>query len=370
MTTATIRKDDSVTTAQVKDQIRAEATDLTSTTVGLHNVEFRLSDELPSFVVGDVQIPATTKGIQAFGDFFGIPSPFFKRIGKDIGLDLQGVLLDKMSLAYKGSSITVKHSEADVRGVFEPDHEPIDPIRLVTVAENVLGTTEGVVQRLVNESGEFSFDVHVPFDYGRGVGGDGTQVDLPDALQGVSWVPARGGTTSNQIGDVTAGGLRFGVDLKRGLAPWVQPWMMRLVCTNGMSANDPGLKVDARGQSVEEVLAEIEAQAQRAFSRVEAQIEHFYRLRQQKVANPERALRAIAREHGIPDRSMVHLMDQAAGSGLPDDVSMFDLVNLVTNLANSPMIKNDGGRLLLENAGGAIISEESTRCAHCLQKTD
>lgn len=365
MSATMIRTTPAKTTAEVKDLLRTDDDGLTTEVVGLHDVDFALDGEYPHFKIGKTEIPATAKGIQAFGDFFGIPSPFFKRVGKEVGIDLQGVLLNKMSLAYKGSSIAIKHGEADVRGVFEPGREPLDPIRIVNVAEKVLGTSEGLVQRLVNEPGEFSFDVHVPFDYDRGVGGDpGSLLDLPEALQGVDWVPARG----NEVGDVTAGGLRFGVDLKRGLAPWVQPWMMRLICTNGMETTDDGLKVDARGQTVDEVLAEIEAQAQRAFSRVEAQIEHFYRLREQKVANPERALRAIARERGIPDRSMVRLFDLASGSALPDEPSMFDLVNLVTNLANDPAIKNDGGRLLLERAGGAVVIEEAARCGHCLQK--
>jgi hypothetical protein len=358
------------TTADLKDQMRSEESDLITETIPLHDLSFHLDGaDVASVKIGKKEVPVGTKGIQAFGDFVGIPSPFFKRVGKEWGLDAQQYLLEKAYTAYPGSAVTIKHGEAQVAGVFEPGREPLDPTRLITVAEKVLGTSEGVVQRVVNDPGEFSFDVHVPFNYDRGLGGDPDHLlDLPEGLETRAWIePARGGN-GKQVGDVTAGGLRLGVDLKRGLAPWVQPWMMRLICTNGMETTDPGLKVDARGQSVDDVLAEVEAMAQRAFSRVESQIEHFYRLREQKVANPERAIRAIARERGIPNRSMTALMDLAAGEGLPDDPSMFDVVNLVTNLANDPRVRNDGGRLLLERAGGAVINDEAARCGHCLQK--
>ncbi len=53
---------------------------------------------------------------------------------------------------------------------------------------------------------------------------------------------------------------------------------------------------------------------------------------------------------------------------MPDDPSMFDVVNLVTNFANSPAVRNDGGRLLLERAGGSVVTDHATRCGHCQQK--
>jgi hypothetical protein len=217
-------------------------------------------------------------------------------------------------------------------------------VRLVNVAEKVVGTKDAEVTRLVDEPAAFSMDVRVP-EGSRHVGG------------------------APEVGDITAGGLRLDYNRKRNLSPGVQPYLYRLVCTNGYVCFDPGLKLDARGDSVDEVLAELEAMAELAFSQVEEQIKHFYDLREVPVENPERAIRVLATEQNIPERSTSVLMDAARSGLLPDQPSQFDVVNLVTNFANSPRIRNDGGRLILERAGGAVVAERVARCGHCQQRT-
>ena len=234
------------------------------------------------------------------------------------------------------------------------------------MAERVLGTDRAPVQRLVDTSAEFAFDVHVPFDYSRGVGGDpSAESALSEDLLRYSWASNAGITADSKVGDITAAGCRFGFNRKANLAPWVQPWSMKLACTNGMETTMPGLKMDARGLGVEEVMAELEAMAQQAFAAAEANISHFYDLRNVPVDNPERSLRAIARERGIPDRSLIRMLDLAPSDMLPETPTQFDLVNLITNLANHTAIRNDGGRLLLERAGGAVVTEHAARCPHC-----
>ncbi len=208
----------------------------------------------------------------------------------------------------------------------------------------MLGNNDSEITRLVDSKDEFSFDVRVPETHDRGLGGD---------------APSGPG----QVGDITAGGVTVKIDRKRSLSPAVQPYLYRLVCTNGMVAVDPGLKMDARGQSVDEVLAEFEALAEQAFSRVEDQISAFYDLRNTRVDNPERTLIAIAREQNIPDRSLAGMMRLAASEEMGDNPSMFDLLNLVTNFANSA--QNPGGRFRLEAAAGAVIDDHAARCGHC-----
>lgn len=169
------------------------------------------------------------------------------------------------------------------------------------------------------------------------------------------------------MGDLTRGGIRVGMDSKHNLAPWVQPYQYRLACTNGMETMDAGLRVDARGSSVEEVLAEFEAAADRAFRRVEDEIAAFYEMRNQRVANPERTLIRMAQERGLPDRTVVTLAERVPSMiGEDGSASMFDLVNLLTNQANDPRIRNRAGaRRTLEQVGGSFVTEHKERCSHC-----
>lgn len=364
-----LRPDLDMTLADLRDRRNRENVGHNSVDLSLDRVRVDVKANDPHINLGDVSVPVSETGMNAIGDHLGIPAPFFKRLGKDVGLDAQAYLLTALMNHSSGATVRAEYTDGGLVGISDPGKEVINPSRLIGIAERVLGTDQAPIQRLVDTSAEFAFDVHVPINSNRGVGGDSeVDMDLSEDLLRYSWVSKSGITPTSKVGDLTAAGLRFNYDRKHNLAPSVQPWMMRLICTNGMTTIDSGLKVDARGLSVEGVLAEIEAAAEVAFSRVEAQIAHFYDLRNTPVVNPERALRAIAREQGVPDRSLVRMLDLAPAV-LPDNASMFDVLNVLTNLANHTSIHNDGGRLLLENAGGAVIADHEARCTHCLQRT-
>lgn len=313
------------------------------TTAG--DVVLRLTEEQPTISVEGHAVPATREGTHAFGDWLKVPTPFHKRIRSEIGPEFEEHVLSTLLRRVAAAPLLVTISPAGVHDVRDVGQLLIERESLVEVAIEVLG--EGApVQRLVNTSAAFAFDACVPVDEGRGV-------VVGQAPEGA------------QVGDVTAGGLRIEMDRKRNLAPSAQPWVYRLVCTNGMGMIDPGLKIDARGASVEQVLADFRFSAERAFSRVEEQIGHFYELRDRRIDNPERVLRSVARENGVPTRTLTHLLDLAASADMPDEPTLFDVVNLITNYANDPSVRRDGARVLLENVGGAIVIDQAARCAHC-----
>lgn len=316
-----------------------------------HEIEFHLNSADPTIKVLDKEYPATDTALQSFGDLLQIPSAFMKRT-KD---KVKGETLDALMTDLLANTL-LKDARVVTRGEFIQDIEEwgrkaLQPVQLVDAVGNALGT-DARVTRLIDTPGSFGFDVRVPENSDKGVFGSGT---------------ARA-SDGREVDDITAGGVRVGLNIKQGLAPSIEEYLYRLVCTNGMTVADTGLKVDARGQTVDEVLRDVEEMAQIAFGRAERSIEHFYDLKTQRVENVERSLGAIAREQGLPDRSLVALMRLAAGEDLPDEPTMFDVVNLVTNFANSPQVRNDGGRLLLEGAGGAVVSDHATRCGHCQQK--
>lgn len=365
-TTFQLRSNASTTLASLRETLSSDGTETVE--VASQEIRLNLTGDTPTIAVGRREVPGNTRAITALGAWLNVPESFLKRVHKEAGADLTQTLLSTLLERTSGSAAAVTLSDLGISDIRDPGQRPVPVTRIVNTAARVLGDDQSVIQRLVDEPGEFSFDVHVPFSGKRGVFGDGQTVDIPDGLRDRPYT-AHIASNKRKVGDVTAGGLRFGYDRKRNLAPWVQPWMMRLVCTNGMETADHGLRVDARGASVDDVLNELEQAAERAFSRVENQIRHFYDLRNQAVENPERVIRRIGRERGIPDRSIARLLDLAPTDALPDRPTMFDIVNLVTNLANDPSVRRDGGRLLLERAGGAEVSDHVARCAHCDSRT-
>lgn len=372
MTVLALREDLDTTLGSLIDDLGGEDSNPT-VDISLDRLRFAADAATPTIALGNVEVPVTERGIEALADALQMPVQWVKRLGTQGGVAAQGDLIN-LALNYTGGGV-VRAEYIDGAGLVEirdPNQVRVQARQLASVALGVLGTADAPVQRLTDTLAEFSFDVHVPFDASRGVGGDPSSLlDMPttpdgDALplQEYSWMSKAPLDGSQRVGDLTAAGLRFHLDRKRGLTPSVQPWAMRLVCTNGMETTTTETKIDGRGMSVDEVLADLEVKAEAAFSAMERQMVHFYDLRNQRVANPERRLRAIAKERGIPARSLNVLLD-AAPALLGDETTEFDIINAVTNLANHSIIRNQGGRLLLERAGGAVVSDHSLRCASC-----
>ena len=301
---------------------------------------------------GITTVPVTEQGLAAMGGLLQIPAAFLKRMEGKVQNKTKETLLNEILQNTLHKDARVVFAPGGLLSVGEWGRDPITPKQIIEVAANVLGEDAPIV-RWVDTPQFFGFDAHVTEDHGQGRYADGVTAYAD----------------GNERDDITAGGLRFGIDLKAGLAPYTQEVLHRLACTNGMTIERDGLKVDARGQTVDEVLEELERMAQVAMGKVEDDIRHFYDLKNQKIDSPERALRTIARERGIPDRSTNALMDLVVTEEMPDEPTMFDLVNLITNFANNPAVKNDGGRLILEGAGGATIVEhgKTSRCGHCQQ---
>lgn len=358
------RQDTQTTLGSLEEELRQDRGDFHEDDVALNNIEFHLTSSTPAIKIGNAEVPATPESVIKFGERLQIPKPFLTRIGKEIGLEAQQTVLETVLAGAKGSGFGVRYNDSRVISVYEPGRPPLDPMRLTGIATRVLGS-EAVVQRLVDETGEFAFDVHVPFTGNSGVYGDSTSlVEVPDNFGRYSWASGVAIDDKSRVQDLTAAGLRFGADLTRGLSPWIQPWSMRLACTNGMETTDAGLKVDARGQTVDEVLSELESMAEVAFARQEQQIEHFYNLRNERVDDPAGTINRLARERGLSARVRLHLIDLIPT--LPEQPSMFDIVNMLSNTANDRNILG-GTRMALESASGQIIADDAARCGNCHQ---
>ena len=281
-----------------------------------------------------LEIPLDDDGWSALNGWLKIPEAFSERLPGAVRTSLANQLLERQM-----TPMVVRHTDKGVTSLLKPDQVPFEPRGIVEVAGRIVGERAPVVE-VRHDLTAFALDVtSVPGDR-----------DLGDP----------------RVGDITRAGLRFTQNLRQNLAPGVQKYMYRLVCTNGMEVADAGFKLDARGQTVEEVMEELEAMAQRAFAEVERDVEHFYAMRDEPVPHPERAINRLAMEYGLPDRTRLDLI--AAVPGMADEqgdgVTMFDLVNLATNMANREGVSR-GTRLSLERFGGQTVSAHVERCRTC-----
>lgn len=295
----------------------------------------------------DLTLPADRSAMRAFAGWAEVPEAFLLRIPVSLRQTILNTLVPKQGQAHvlvgKHDTGVEGQDPIDVlREVQNPESKLVDPRRLIEVASRVIDPAANVVD-FWSDAVDFRLDVIAPQGFDRGIGGD------------------------RQVGDLTRGGIRMGQDRKHALAPWVQPFVMRLACTNGMEMRDDDLKIDARGATLEDVMGEFAEMCEMAFSQVERRIEHFYDLRDTKLDKPERAVLRMAQEQGLPERTIMQLLERVPAVMPGEEANLFDVVNLITNHANAPGTK-DGVVRKLQVAGGAIVTEHASRCGTCLSK--
>lgn len=307
------------------------------------NLEANGIQTVPHIAVGTAEIPVTKTGLASLGDFLGIPPKFLLRIDPDE----QQALLRTRSQRAKHEEVTLYYQSGGLREVRKAHETRVRPERLIDSVLKFFPGNSPIVEHF-NTPDELRVDVIYPEGFEHGIGGD------------------------PRIGDITRGGIRLGQDRKHNLAPYVQPFLYRLQCTNGMEIPDEGLKITSRGAQEAEIEALFEAAISQAVERLEADIAAFYDLRNQSLGpDPTGALHRAATEQRVPLRTIGRmedlvpaLMEEVGESG--GDITMFDMVNLMTNQANDPaMASNRSGRRKLQTAGGTLVNDHAERCNMC-----
>lgn len=291
----------------------------------------RTSDSQP------VEVPANETTMVHLANMLDVPSKFLERQDRD----LQQLIITELLSRETGEKRVAYAPDQGISAFHGINDLVITPTHVLSAASTV-------------------FPDNAPVSYTR---------FTPDAFEFeviASDEMREGRLGDPQVGDITKAGLRFELDMKHNLAPSVTPFQYRLVCTNGMTTRRADHKIDARGMSVDQVMHELERQAQLAFARVEHDVQAFYELRNVAVENPKRVIARIAREQGMSDRVRIRLIERAAEIESP---SMFDVINLVTNAANAPRVKPNL-RSQLMGIGGAVVTDTHSRCGHCASVLD
>jgi hypothetical protein len=336
------------TLSDIAEQLNTNGIGWGGSTLGIRP---HLTEETPFFELerpegSNVQVPVTATGMEQIAAYMDIPRPFMERLGQDDPELRQIILERRFARDIKNVALTYVPDEGIIEA-YNPNQQRVQPRDLLTRVMNVMDPGSQVIE-LINEPDFFRLDTVVQEAADFGVGG-------------------------RQEGDITAGGLRVEYDRsgKNGHAPSVSRLLYRLACTNGYEGYDEGLKIDIRGATVDQILAEVETMAQRAFGQLEAEIAAFYDLRNQRVEGDvtQRVIR-IAEEQGLRPR-VAHALSTRVPEITDDQggATMFDVVNLITNAANEPSVRRSVSRSrTLERIGGNLITEHVERCGHCSQR--
>lgn len=170
-----------------------------------------------------------------------------------------------------------------------------------------------------------------------------------------------------QVGDITDGGIRLVTyapnDNRR---PFVQYYLHRLVCSNGMSIEEPTARFYGKGKTRVEIITSLGEVVEEMLAQVPSKLDDYASLDGHLFdGDVTMLISRLAAEHGLANRVTNALIENAAT--VPDSPSLYDIANVFTYTANHVL---RGTKHRLQSLGGWITETPQNiihRCTKCEQ---
>lgn len=168
-----------------------------------------------------------------------------------------------------------------------------------------------------------------------------------------------------EVGDITHGGIRLLTHPHANKQPSLVPYLRRYVCTNGMQTDEKVGRITIKGNTVEEIIDEIEEAAKRAMRGLDGMLERYASSATMPVPGTLAAFaHQLGKEAGIPKAVMDEVM--IIINQLPEDATIYDVNQAFTYVANQDIPHNS--RVKLQTLGGSLAfdpAEMVRRCHTC-----
>jgi len=236
----------------------------------------------------------------------------------------------------------------DINAVYTPDKVVLPTSRVAEIIPRVF-EADDTIHTFHTDDRTFQMDIT----------SERWQVDVPG--NGVLDRPAVG-----EVGDITSGGIRLYVptNLKEH-KPVVSTFLNRLVCTNGMVLPSTDQVIQLKGQTIDDILEEMENAAGVLLSGLDEHLDNFRKTAETAVPGNYLAfLRQVGQDHGISRTVIDRALDWAAAYG-QTEWTVYDALNLFTSLANRASFVQANK---LQRFGGHMIDHTAAivhRCQTC-----
>jgi len=282
-------------------------------------------------------------GLKKLGGYLGVNKAYLLKCPPE----LQEVNLNHWLQKWPDAEAMFHVVGEQLYGVHNPDKKIFPVIRLVDVLHNVFDPEDEVKT------------LHHDWDYVHAdivVGKHSIEVPGDDTFPEELGMPKKG--------DVTHGGIRFFAYPMQERRPFVQTYLHRLFCSNGMGIAEPELQVELKGNTVEEVLASLEGNAQRLMEGLPNRLEQYKATADVKIpGNLQQFVYQIGRERRLGTRVMDTVMTRTAE--LPDNPSVYDVTQVFTSVANENVQYRS--QLRLQRIGGDLTSMTEHMLHRCDQ---
>jgi hypothetical protein len=160
---------------------------------------------------------------------------------------------------------------------------------------------------------------------------------------------------SSTDNDEWSGGVHLSNSLIGSSQTGVEPYLFRWVCTNGATSQyGLGGKWNRRsqGQNEEDVLAWAAREVDSIFEAIPAKWAELQKLTQVNIeGNAEDIMREVFRTYGVPYTQQNEIIADLAENA--HELSMYELMQSITQLANNPVLKPERADALMR-IGGSI----------------
>lgn len=168
-----------------------------------------------------------------------------------------------------------------------------------------------------------------------------------------------------EVGDITEAGVRFLAHPFTSVSPSVNLYAERLVCANGMTTDERVGRISLKGNTVDDVINEMELAAQHTLSQLDSYLERLSATRTMTVPGSPQAFAAqLAKEANVSRKILDKVLETV--NQLPDPVSVWDVQNAFTAVANEVDQYKTMAKLQVLGGDLAFDAESAVhRCGQC-----
>jgi hypothetical protein len=283
--------------------------------------------------------------------YLNIPGRYLKMIDPDFRATLLRYEFEK----HQAAPTTIESINGSLVAMHQPTEIMLPMNRVAEVVTKVFGEND-TIRRLIPSESRLHIDVttadhKLEFpaptepDYGFAVGGQG---------------PA--------VGDITEAGVRFLAHPFSSVAPSVNLYAERLICTNGMTTDERLGRISLKGNTVDDVINEMELAARHTLSQLDTYLEKLSATRTMEVPGSIQAfVQQLAKEANVNRKIVDRVLDIV--NQLPQPVSVWDVNQAFTSVANE--VDQYKTMMKLQVVGGDLgFDAERTlhRCKTCEQR--
>lgn len=294
----------------------------------------------------DTQFPFDERVERSFAKYLGVPFNYLEKCPADFKAQTVNYWLQRSA----GRAGVIEVIDDRFINVHKPGLIIIPLRRVVDVISSTLDPSYEI-KNFVHNDTKFQLDVITPHT---------VEVEAWEAVEDRN--PAHQAT----VGDITHGGIRFVANPTEAEAPQVLTYLHRLWCSNGSTSPIAEGTLKLKGQTVDEIIAEMEGAMTRAVGDLDNKLASYAALATKyPPGSKENFSRQLGLEYKIPARVLNKILDRI--QILPEGASLYDIAQVFTAMANEEGLKFETALKLQELGGSLAFDTEAVthRCGQC-----